>query len=209
MAIDPQQQFNPEELAALESMLASRLESNEKALMGPMANPELVAELQRSMLAPQHPTLPINSQHAKKSGEPPYMALGGMACATAVVITWIVAASLPGARGTAEINTALMTMAESSRAIAENQDRPNHTCISLWCGGRPEKAVGSTPVESVEQSPYQQGLVKAAKIYAPVVDSPRHIQSAIARIESEKLPMATSGAERQKWQAHLDYLKGL
>lgn len=218
--MQPQQPSTPnsEDLIALQQLLAQELARNESALAhgGNQAalglNPEMVADLQRSVLAPANPLQSRQVTQPQQSKQPLIMC--GMVCLTALAGVWMIAASLPGARGTAEVNTAVMAMAEATTAIAENQKRPNNICFSLWCGGRgnaQDEQRASAPATARPVETYQdgvaQGQAEAPAKYAPILDDPTMVSAAIDRAKSNAAIAAT---EKQQgyWNAMVQYLEG-
>ena len=215
--MQPTPEFDDEQLKVLQQLLAQETARTEAALVQggyqgmsqQGMTPEIVAGLQRSLIAPAHPTRHPQVQEPKR---PPYLAMTGMGCATLLAMAWIIGASLPGARGTAEINTSTMALADATRAIAENQQRPNEICIlSLGCGGHRQKEDDSQELASAtaeQVSPYQLGLEEAQSKYAAITDSPRHIEAVIAQLERSHED-AASRDEKLRLEAHLQYLRRL
>ena len=208
----PQDSMNDDEMRVLQQLLAAESAKTEAAIThqsgaGLLSSPAVAAELMRSQLVPSQPTQAPAAQQAK---QPPYIVLAGMACTTALIMTAIIAASLPGARGTAEINTAVMALADASQTIAENQKRPNEICISFWCGGSNQRNKDEVPEvqAAATTSPYQEGIALAQEVYAPVVDSPMHIEAAIAKLR-EAHASALTNDEKLNIEGQLSYLRGL
>lgn len=219
----PQSGTSAEEMQLLQQLLAEEMrkaeasaiqQSQPHSMSAPAGlPPQLVAELQRQMIVPAAPTQRPQRQPSNGLGEWKWIGVAGMGCVTVLGSVWMIVASLPGARGTAELNTAVMALSDA----AMNAQRPNITCIGFGCGKfgeavaetqQPVRSVAVAPSQEASAQPFDMGYQKGRQEAPSVWGVPPDPQSQISKAEA-LLAKAQTPEQRGRMQAHIDYLRGL
>lgn len=159
--------------------------------MGEMAGvqPQLLATFRQQSLPPVGQSPPLLESLKEWKG----VIMVGMGCITALVMTPMIAASLPGSRGTAELNTAVMALSDA----AVQAQRPNMVCVGFGCGK------------------FGEAIAQSAPPPAPVAAMAPVVATDPARIEHERVTLIAAlrnpnltATERTNIQARLNTLGG-
>lgn len=128
------EQLMLQELQAQQAAALAQAQQPQSPVAGQMT-PQVIAQIRHQMSLPLA-TRP-RQQVPQRDNRPLWIAAiaGGLSSATILGLAAIVSGSLAGNRGTAELNTAVIALSDTAKAVSESATRPNVTCISFNCGG--------------------------------------------------------------------------